>query len=138
MADKWLSWVVKGIEVDKPTVNYNGSWVNELKSYMELRVAGNNVEGTYHTNVGAPGGEEKFPIRGFANGDLISFVVNWEKYGSMTAWVGQHTTDDKGGNPKIETLWQLVKNIDEKSEAMNLWGDVMAGRDVFTPKKAGA
>jgi hypothetical protein len=132
MGEQWLAWKTEGLEVDKPTIDFVGTWKNELKSEMDLEVNGNTVTGQYRTAVGAPGEYEEFDITGVINGDLISFIVSWGNYGSVTAWVGQHTVDETGGNELIETQWQLVKNIAEATEPKALWGDVITGSDVFT------
>ena len=132
MSDKWLAWKTEGVEVDKPQVDFAGKWKNELGSEMELSVSGSKLTGTYRTGVGAPGNTEEFAISGVVNGDLIAFVVSWEKYGSASAWVGQQTADDGGSNERIETKWQLVENIAESAEKRSLWGSTTTGSDVFT------
>ncbi|MEW8288604.1 MAG: avidin/streptavidin family protein [Candidatus Thiodiazotropha endolucinida] len=131
---EWYMWKTEGQKVAKPTVNFDGTWENKLGSEMTISVSDGAVTGTYRTAVGAPGDYEEFPITGFANGDLISFVVDWGEYGSITAWVGQQTADDGGGNERIETMWHLAKNIAEKSEKSSLWGSFLTGPNVFTRK----
>jgi len=128
----WYAWKTEGIEVPKPTIAFQGTWKNELGSKMELKVSNGAVTGLYHTAVGAPGNTESFLLVGRVNGDLISFLVDWGKYGSITAWVGQHTADAGGTNERIQTLWQLVKNVAEGSEENSLWGAFLTGSDTFT------
>lgn len=113
-----------------PTVNFNGKWRNELKSEMDLVVdnAG-GVTGTYRTGVGSPGPTEVFDLVGFATGDLLSFTVNFGKYGSLTCWSGQHTIE--GGSERIKTMWLLARNIDDASEPNSLWGAILTGADTF-------
>lgn len=132
MSERWLAWKSEGIEENSPEVDFNGKWKNTLESVMELEVTNGKVTGTYRTAVGAPGKYEKFSLTGFVNGDLISFIVSWGRYGSMTAWVGQHTTDNDGKNPRIETMWQLVHNIAEKSEPHSIWGAFSTGANIFS------
>jgi hypothetical protein len=132
VSEQWLAWKTEGVETDKPEIDFAGVWKNELKSEMTLEVKGNVVTGKYRTAVGAPGEYEEFDITGTVNGDLISFIVSWGKYGSITAWVGQHSVDESGENDFLETNWQLVKNIGEAAEPKALWGDVITGSDVFT------
>jgi hypothetical protein len=115
----------------KPTVNFAGKWVNELGSEMTLSVTPTGeVSGTYRTAVGAPGGSEKFDLRGFASGDLLSFTVNFGKYGTLTSWVGQHTDDGQGAI--IKSLWILARNIEDPDEPGQLWGSVLTGYNNFT------
>ena len=127
---KWLAWQTVGKEVAKPKVDFSGKWKNPLGSSMELKVRGNKVSGTYRTGVGAPGSMEEFPLVGFVNGDILGFTVLWGKYGSITSWVGQHTASKK--KDRIDTMWHLVKNIDEESERQNVWGSYLTGANSFT------
>ena len=131
MAVQWFAWKTSGTLEDKPTVVFSGKWKNQLGSVMELQTTGNQVTGKYHTAVGAPTNIELFDIIGVVNGDLISIVVDWGKYGSITAWVGEQTADVGGGNERIVTMWHLVKNISEDDEKSSLWGAFLDGSDIF-------
>jgi hypothetical protein len=127
-----LSTIATPIDTPKPAVNFNGVWVNELGSKMDLSVAAEGkVTGIYQTAVGAPGKWEEFELVGFASGDLISFTVNFGKYGSLTSWCGQHTGDPQGG-ALIKTMWILAENVPDPQEPKNLWGAVLTGSNNFT------
>jgi hypothetical protein len=110
-------------------VNFSGWWRNQMKSTMDLAVSGNDVTGTYTSAASSSGGPTVGSIKGYVSGDLISFVVLWEK-GSMTAWVGQLVDEDTA--PRIKTLWHLVTNIPDDDEGEYLWLSVFAGADEFT------
>ena len=113
-----------------PTVNFNGKWRNDLRSEMDLNVdAAGAVTGIYRTAVGSPGNKEEFPLAGFATGDLLSFTVNFGKYGSLTSWAGQHTVE--GGAEKIRTMWLLARNVVESKEEKEMWGAILTGADTF-------
>ena len=114
-----------------PNVDFEGIWENTLGSQMELSVQGNAVTGIYRTNVGAPEPTEEFSIVGFATGDLISFTTNFGKYGSLTAWVGQHT-EVAAGQYEIRTMWHLARNVPDHEEPDDLWSATLAGANVFT------
>jgi hypothetical protein len=114
-----------------PTVDFEGTWENGLESTMELSVSGNNVTGIYRTNVGSPKPTEEFDLTGYVTGDLISFTVNFGKYGSLTAWVGQHT-EPEAGQFEIKTLWHLTKNVPDNDEPDDLWSSILAGANSFT------
>lgn len=131
MSEQWLAWKTEGVKEEKPEIDFNGKWKNLLGSEMEIQVHQEQISGHYRTAVGAPGQYEKFPLTGFANGDLISFVVSWEKYGSITAWVGQHARDQDGKNERIETVWYMAKNIGGQSEPGTLWGTFLTGPNTF-------
>ena len=113
-----------------PSVDFAGVWRNELGSEMELQLNGNAVSGIYRTNVGSPKPTEEFSLVGLATGDLITFTVNFGKYGSLTAWAGQHT-EHEAGVYEIRTLWHLAKNIENADEPEDLWSAVLAGANTF-------
>jgi hypothetical protein len=113
-----------------PSVNFDGTWKNELKSDMTIQVTAGKVTGKYRTGVGDPTPAEEFDLVGFAAGDQISFTVNFSKYGSLTSWVGQHTID-KNGIEVIMTMWLLSKNVADPDEPTKLWGSVLTGYDNF-------
>ena len=114
-----------------PTVDFAGKWVNDLNSEMELTVVGNELRGTYRTNVGQPAPTEEFALIGLVTEDIISFSVNFGIYGSLTAWVGQHI-EGPSGNFKIKTLWHLTKNVQDSDEPEDLWSSILAGANTFS------
>lgn len=113
-----------------PTVDFTGKWKNNLGSEMELEALTNGrVKGIYRTGVGQPAPTEEFELVGFASGDLLSFTVNFGKYGSLTAWAGQHTVENKV--ERIYTLWHLARNVKDAEEPKELWGAILAGANTF-------
>ena len=111
-------------------VDFSGVWRNQRGSSMELSIDDRGrLSGTFRTVVGAPSGQESFPLCGFVQGDLIAFTVNFGVHESVTAWAGQHTI--VGGRERIETLWHLAKNIPDADEERSLWAAVLAGADSF-------
>jgi hypothetical protein len=98
---------------------------------MELFVDGDgDVSGLYRTAVGQPQPTEEFDLKGFVAHDVITFCVNFGKYGSLTAWVGQHTRD-RDGNEVIYTLWHLARNVKDEDEPEDLWASILAGANEF-------
>ena len=126
---KHFSSISKPVSTPAPTVNFDGTWKNELSSDMTIKVTSGQVTGKYRTGVGAPGPTEEFELVGFAVGDQISFTVNFGKYGSLTSWVGQLTTED--GVEVIKTIWLLSENVSDPDEPKKLWGSVLTGYDNF-------
>jgi hypothetical protein len=111
-------------------VDLNGRWKNGLGSEMTLSVAPNGaVTGTYRTGVGLPSPSEEFPLTGYVERDLLAFVVNFGRYGSLAGWVGQHTV--AGGKERIETLWHLARDVPEAEETTALWAGILAGANLF-------
>ena len=112
------------------SVDFSGRWANQLGSVMNLRVAGQRVVGDYTSPVSGGGGTVRGELTGFVDGDLISFIVNWEGPASLTAWTGQLVRDDN--RDVIKTLWLLVKNVEDSNEPTGLWQSTLAGTDEFT------
>jgi hypothetical protein len=111
-------------------VDFSGKWHNQHASEMELTIgADGKVTGTYHTGVGSPRPAEVFALTGFVSEDLIVFTANFGKYESLTAWAGQHTTEE--GVEKIYTMWHMAVNIEEAAEPKWLWYGMRSGSDVF-------
>ena len=113
-----------------PSVDFAGVWENGLGSEMEIAVNVNQITGVYRTNVGAPTPSEEFDLVGFVTGDIITFTVNFGKYGSLTAWAGQHT-EVSAGVFEIKTLWHLAKNVPDANEPEELWSAILAGANSF-------
>ncbi len=109
--------------------DFSGSWVNELGSSMELDVNGTVVTGSYRTAVGEPDPGQPYPLSGVINDDLIVFNVDWLQNGSISTWAGQLTMID--GQPVIETMWYLVRQVPDPKEPTELWADTLAGSDRF-------
>lgn len=111
-------------------VDFNGTWKNQLGSIMKINSSRNgNIKGRYITAVGAHGMQKEFNLEGKASGDLIAFIVDFKKYGSLTSWTGQHTLVEK--REKINTLWHLAKNFSDDDEKENIWSAIWTGADDF-------
>ena len=110
------------------TVDFSGSWRNQLGSQMDLTVSGNSISGQYQSAVSGESGPITGDLVGFINGDLISFVVNWPS-AAITAWVGQMINDN--GYDVIITLWQMTMNVSETDEPTGMWQSILAGTDRF-------
>ena len=118
-----------------PTINpspfdFSGHWVNELGSYMDLDINGNEVTGTYVSAVSDNGGPTPpFALYGGVTGDLINFNVNWGE--EITSWIG-HGVIYAGGAAQILTLWHLVQTIEDEANPAKQWKAVLAGADDFS------
>jgi hypothetical protein len=114
---------------DKTDCLIAGQWVNERGSAVTLSCEGDTLSGVYNTNVGEPDKGQSFPLTGWAEGDNVSFTVNFKGYGSITAWVGQVETVD--GQEQLKTLWHLTRDVEDEQEADDMWKSVTAGASVF-------
>lgn len=121
-----------------PAPNWLGKWHNEMCSEMEIKSVDATtglVAGTFKTGVGEASKTQVFPLTGYANGDLLTFSVNWGKpdtgkgSDSLTAWAGQHTI--ARDRELIRTMWDLARNVDNAKEQTDLWAGILAGSDGF-------
>ena len=129
----WTAWRTSGVEVRKPDLaTFAGEWSNSRGSVLKLSVKkGGQISGTFSTGIGEVEPGRPFKIVGVANGDLLSFIVNWETKGSITAWVGRKTTDSDG-NDSIVTMWHLARNAhNAEGGTPSSWDAFLAGSDVF-------
>ena len=107
---------------------WDGTWRNGVGSEMTVRESGGIVSGTYRTNVGRPEAAESFPIVGVAHEDMIAWTVDFGDHGSLTAWTGRLVS---GEDPRIETLWHLVRNRDDAGEPLPAWASTLTGAATF-------
>lgn len=120
--------LLKSNNVPPAQFDFSGHWVNELKSYMDLSISGNDVAGKYVSAVSDPEGPTPpLPLRGSVAGDLISWTVNWGE--AITSWIGHGVTEN--GRPQILTLWQLVLTIPDETDPEEQWKTIMSGADAF-------
>jgi hypothetical protein len=112
-----------------PTINFSGTWMNELGSTMELIQAGASLTGFYRSAVSGAGDAVVGELAGWADGDLVAFSVNWERTASLTAWTGQLV--GVGAAQRLKTMWLLVQNVDDPAEPSGLWNSTLVGADSF-------
>jgi hypothetical protein len=104
-------------------VDFSGIWKNELQSQMTIRQTNDQVTGIYESAVSGGHATTTGDLVGYADGDMLSFVVHWRDFQAITAWVGQ--LDPAGGT--LNTLWQMVKQVNIGDE----WSSINAGADQF-------
>ena len=83
--------------------DFSGTWVNELTSEMTIVQSGDGLVGEYKSAKSSDGHETKGKLVGYVDGTLISFVVHWDDFQAITAWVGE--IDQKAATETINTLW---------------------------------
>jgi hypothetical protein len=108
---------------------FSGQWVNDRNSAVVFENNDGMLTGYYQTALGQPDKSQKFLLTGFAEGDQITFTVNFKGYGSLTSWTGQLTEDDDG--PYIRTLWNLTRDVPDEQEDADLWGSITSGASDF-------
>jgi hypothetical protein len=99
---------------------------------MVLHVNGNNIVGTYQTEVGdANGIYHLFGIGDFDNheSEALGWVVSWNNnFGnsdSVTVWSGQY--QERCGEEIILTTWLLTSESSPKDD----WRSTLVGADIF-------
>ena len=125
-----------------PVPELAGVWRNEAGSELVIEVDARRVSGRFRNAAGDARARDGYPVRGWLNGDLLAFCVDWGSPGndeakaldSVSCWVGQHTRDDEG--EAIRTQWLIERNVADPDEAEKLWGAVLTGADLFRKRPA--
>lgn len=107
------------------TTNFAGTWNNELGSTMTLVQTGDTLSGEYESAVSSGGSTTIGDLQGYADGDLIAFIVHWRDFEAITAWAGQ--LEPNVSPDTIKTLWQMTKQVAAGEE----WSSINAGSDEF-------
>lgn len=114
---------------------FEGKWRNEYGSSMELKINGPDVRGHYTSLVSETGAAISGPVIGFQAGEILSFTVLWPSSpAKITTWVGQLVVDQSKGEDDgeyLETLWQMIVNVNDVRNPESLWTTIHAGSDRF-------
>jgi hypothetical protein len=111
-------------------VDFAGTWKNQNESRLELTVLGGVVFGRFESGVGDDNQPLWVEVSGRVLDDVITFNAVYVQYGTVVAWVGQHTDGD--GRGKINTQWLHATNIPDNQEQKWMWFTNRTGADVFT------
>lgn len=135
------------VKSSEPTCQQlKGEWVNELGSTLNITSVdkkSGKLSGTYTSPSGTSG--RSVAMIGWMNDTasaakitkesptlsrmvVVSFSVNWGKYGSVTSWSG--VCGVKEGVPTIKTIWNLARTVDSYD-----WDHIITNSDIFIPKK---
>lgn len=110
------------------SVDFTGTWVNELGSEASLIQANDTLSGSYESAVSGSGTKASGTLTGYVDGDLIAFTVHWRDFQAITSWVGQLIPNTHAQT--IKTLWQMTNQVDPGEE----WASINAGSDIFIRK----
>jgi hypothetical protein len=117
-------------EARQSTSDVTGQWRNSLGSTMELTADGHHrIDGTFRTGVGVPDKDSGFHVVGFAEGDAVSFCVDFGAVGSVAAWAGHHIVD--GDEERLVALWHLARPARADDGETDAWAALLAGGDEF-------
>ena len=113
----------------KVQADFSGTWKNDLEnSHMTLVQSGQTLSGEF-TSPDGNGSTITGPLIGWADGNIISFTVNWPNP-SITAWTGHLVTENDAD--AVESLWNLALPMNDPSDSSKLWTAMFAGSDRFT------
>jgi hypothetical protein len=111
-------------------VDFTGTWKNQLDSTLELAVIGGIVTGRFESGEGDDGEILWVEVSGRVLDDVITFNAAYPRYGTVIAWVGQHTVTNGVG--RIVTHWLHATNVPDDQEQDWMWFTNRIGSDVFT------
>ena len=104
---------------------YSGTWYNQHGSSMELSISETGaVSGKFRSGVGLSHRDEQFDVTGFVAGEVISFVVDFSKYETLTTWTGHFVSED--GGPQIQAMWHMAVATPPR-HGRDLWKGTWAG-----------
>ncbi len=107
----------------------NGRWYNQHGSELDVTVdAEGRLHGKFRSGVGFPQAEEEFEVVGFTAGELLSFVVSFSRYDSITSWTGHF--GEREGSETIYALWHMTVGLPPGHEEQ-LWQGIWSGADTF-------
>jgi hypothetical protein len=110
---------------------FDGLWYNQHGSKLELKVKpGGAIDGTFWSGAGLAAQERTGrPVSGYCAGDLVAFVCDFGKYGSLTTWTG-HLVSERDA-PVLEAQWQMAVALPARDRPEELWRGIWTGADVF-------
>ena len=112
------------------SIDLNGKWHNQHGSEMVLETGPDGrIEGTFKSGTGLAKPSDVCRITGFAAGDLVTFSVDFGKFGSLTAWTG-HVTEERG-EAHIHAVWHMTIATPTPAST-EVWKGVWTGSDVFS------
>ena len=126
------------VNAAKPTCQHlKGQWINELGSTLFISSVKSNGHLSGHFVSSEQAGGEVFVMMGWVNNaspregldhlTAVTFAVNWNDYGSLSAWVGGCAIKD--GMPTLSMIWNLVL-----ANAQFEWDHMISNSDTFKPK----
>lgn len=114
----------------------NGKWYNQHGSELDLNVdSDGRLHGRFRSGVGFPQADEQFDVVGFAAGELVSFVVSFSRYDSITSWTGHF--GERESTQTVYALWHMTVGLPPGHE-QQLWQGIWSGADTFVRTRTAA
>ena len=105
---------------DHRAMDFSGTWDNGGGSVLQLRQSAGKLTGVCFSHMGS--NSTLGDVHGYADGDLVAFVVQWRGLRAISTWVGQ--LEPAVEPRRIRASWQMV--VEGADPAMQ------AGSDSFT------
>ena len=110
-----------------------GTWYNEHGSELKLSVLEGQISGTFTSAIGLHKGPHESLVTGYYAQDLLAFVADFGRFGSLTAWTG-HVIEENG-ETLIDCQWQMTVALPSPGQAEELFRGTWVGSDVFRRSK---
>lgn len=114
----------------------SGRWINQNGSVLDIEVASGTLTGNYCSRKGRSASGKVYPLVGVINGDVLSFIVNWQdsedNLESITSFTGR-IQRDAAGVKAIHTMWVLVRRWENenRTKETGVWNSFLTNSDVF-------
>jgi len=115
-----------------------GKWTNQNGSTLIIDdVINGRIQGRFESRKGRAERGIEYPAVGLHNGELISFVVSFDKADdnlhSITSFSGRLLTDSDG-RQRIHTMWTLARQFEDadRKKPTQFWNSFITNTDVFT------
>jgi hypothetical protein len=118
-------------------LDLTGRWVNQNGSVLEItETAAGHLSGVFISSRGRAPAEKHYRVVGVANGELLSFVVDFrdgeENLRSLTNFTGRYVLDNDG-KEQIHTVWVLARQFEDEAreKPTQIWNTFLVNSDVF-------
>ena len=106
-----------------------GVWENQNGSQLTINcIVATQFEGSFESKKGRAAEDQKYPVQGTINDELIGFVVDFGTIHSLVNFSGRLTEDGA-----IHTLWVLAREFadDAKTKKTQAWNCFTVNSDVI-------
>ena len=111
-----------------------GDWVNQNGSRLRIENvdAGGELRGTFESAKGRAARDRSYPVLGVANGEVVSFAVNFTDDSANLHSIS--TFSGRLDGTTLHTLWVLARQFEdaERTKPTQPWNAFVVNADRFT------
>ncbi|MXY51570.1 MAG: hypothetical protein F4Y86_03440 [Gammaproteobacteria bacterium] len=111
-----------------------GEWVNQNGSRLRIEGvdAGGELRGTFQSAKGRAAQDRSYPVVGVANGEVVSFAVNFADDAANLHSIS--TFSGRLDGTTLHTLWVLARQFEdaERTKPTQPWNAFLVNADRFT------